>query len=45
LKILPKDSKLVYASIVGGRVKEITNNGSDHDIRYIYVNLSNKKTL
>ena len=34
---LPLNTKLVFASITGGRVKEITSAGSDCDIRYIYI--------
>ena len=34
---LPPSSKLVFASITGGRAKEITNIGSDIDIKYIYI--------
>jgi len=35
----------VYASITGGRVKEITSAGSDCDIRYIYISKNKKYSI
>ena len=42
---MPLNTQLVFASITGGRVKEITSTGSDCDIRYIYIHKDRKLNI